>query len=480
MASYNKGRPSFIMPYRGGNRNRTQGSKSSKNSPKKLFGVDKIEQGKKELAKGANRSTALDAASKLLTAVGTPTEVMAAKVVLGVIENTIESLANNSAKMLPYFYHNSSLDIDNTKVHIVRFNVGRKSTSSVLTAESVHGLTKLQLSNSLSECQDINTRKMLTRSFGFNQKSIDFLASRFYCAVSDYNSIYNIGNYRQPAYGGRVPYGFVKEEYSNVRIRNSNTYHRLKFKIHVIKILDDDVTLGSLYAKTTNRSAASQDTGALPKIYQISNRAGVNENAYVASVLCHYGVSLKRSSNFLSQANIVKTFTKMLNPGDTFDFRMTHHMGPGIRLDIAQTYMKAGGKGDQPSGYGLIVEAEGTMCQGMRLKDKAIFQGNCPGWYNYEFTKGISLVRHEGASYYVKYYDRQILSKPPITFNANVIGRPGEDGKEFTVLSTSKQHVVFGSNISDNIGNKSTSKDNIVEFEGDFDVYNENEDLEND
>ena len=45
------------------------------------------------------------------------------------------------------------------------------------------------------------------------------------------------------------------------------------------------------------------------------------------------------ASNFKTQAKIVKTFTKTLGPGDTLDFRMTHHLGPGIRLDVARTFM---------------------------------------------------------------------------------------------------------------------------------------------
>lgn len=43
--------------------------------------------------------------------------------------------------------------------------------------------------------------------------------------------------------------------------------------------------------------------------------------------------------SFKNQAKIVKTFVKRLNPGDTFDFRMYHHCGVGIRFDRAKEYL---------------------------------------------------------------------------------------------------------------------------------------------
>lgn len=331
MARYQGRTPSFIVPYKGKGWTTRKSNKGPEGS-----GMDKgakqIEQGKKNFASGVKPSNAMDAASRILSLMGTPSEIIAARVVIGIIENAANSLANNSAVNLPFHYQNSSLDVDNTKIHIVRFNVGRNSTKSVKSAESIHGVTKLQISNSLSECQDLESRKYLSRSFGFNEKSIDFLGTKFYTVVNDYEAIYSIKNYRLPVYGARVPYGLVKEEFSNVRIRNSNTYHRLKFKINIIKIIDDDLGMSGLYGKVVNELAVKQDFGALPVVYQISDREKTKSFPYVRSVLCHYGVSLKKSSNFLTQAKLVKTFTKTLNPGDTFDFRMTHHMGPGIRI----------------------------------------------------------------------------------------------------------------------------------------------------
>ena len=59
MTRYNKGTPSFIVPIKRRNWGVSRPSKSASKGPKKLYGVDKIEQGKKELVKGVNKSKGL-------------------------------------------------------------------------------------------------------------------------------------------------------------------------------------------------------------------------------------------------------------------------------------------------------------------------------------------------------------------------------------------------------------------------------------
>ena len=45
-----------------------------------------------------------------------------------------------------------------------------------------------------------------------------------------------------------------EQEYSNFRIRNSNSYHKIKFKIHIVKITDDD-----LFEKIFNKVSTVQE-----------------------------------------------------------------------------------------------------------------------------------------------------------------------------------------------------------------------------
>jgi hypothetical protein len=120
-----------------------------------------------------------------------------------------------------------------------------------------------------------------------------------------------------------------------------------------------------LYRKTFNKFYNKQGIVPTSWVYQI-NDCNLEYNDYVYSVLCFKGSSLNQSSNFKTQAKIVKSFYKKINPGDTLDFRMTHHCGPGVRFDIINSYMTAGAEGNQPSSYGIAIEAIGTPCEGVR------------------------------------------------------------------------------------------------------------------
>jgi len=88
-----------------------------------------------------------------------------------------------------------------------------------------------------------NDRSYLSRECGFNQKSIDFLSTNFYVTVRDSNNIFDMNSFKIPQFSINVPYGLVMQEYSKIKIRNSNTYHAINVKIHLVQLLDDDVTL---------------------------------------------------------------------------------------------------------------------------------------------------------------------------------------------------------------------------------------------
>jgi hypothetical protein len=432
-------------------------------------GSDDLIKDLQKLRKQANitAKNALDKAEKMQKLIKKASTTKIGKYILDAISNGIASLANNSQDTLPAYTKESVAKIttsnlmDVSKVYVIRFHVGQKSTQSVIQAEKQNGSANIELTNSLSDGQDIIHRKLLSRSFGFNQKSIDFLDKCFHVTVKDYVDLYNILGWTLIEFGTQVPYGLAKEEFLNVKIRNSSTYHRLKFKLHLVKILDDDVTMSILFSKTFNKFSTKQNTGCIPMVYQLSDLSE-KENKIVNSMLCYNGASVNQASNFQSQAKIVKTFSKMLNPGDTLDFRMTHHLGPGIRFDLAKSYMiNPSSKGEQPSGYGMIVEVIGTSCEAVRIQDGAAFQGTCPGWYTYEYRKGVTLVRNSrivssqselgdnfDQKYAIKVYERVLLQNPPLSVSVNDIGKPGEKDKTFMIVSTSAESPVYSANIA--------------------------------
>lgn len=72
----------------------------------------------------------------------------------------------------------------------------------------------------------------------------------------------------------------MKQEFSNIKIRNGSNFEKLIIKIHVVKLLDDDQTLHSLYTKTFNEKPDVQIDGCIPKICQISPRTSNKESIH--------------------------------------------------------------------------------------------------------------------------------------------------------------------------------------------------------
>lgn len=444
--------------------------------------IDKI---KGNASKGITTANALSRAHDMLKVTSDLSNLPAGKMILTIVSNGILSALNNSKSDLPGYIQNSVKSTgqqdDSTKVHVVRFHVGMKSTSSVVQAEKQNGSVNIQLNNSIADSIDSASRGFLSRAFGFNMKSFDFLNESFYGVVLDYEKLYNISKWELPEHSRQVPYGLVKSEYLNLKIRNSNSYHRMNVKIHVVKMLDDDRTLHSLYKSVfsifnTKTSKFDQKPGAIPIVYQISNENPdeILQNKFMNSTTCHLGTGMSMSAAFKTQAKIVKTFKKTLNPGDTFDFRMTQHCGPGLRFDISQVYLNNVGKGLQPSGYALIIETEGTACEAVRTIDNCVFQGTSPGWYNYEFTKGVTLVRNSTIisdsselssnllnKYAIKVHERQFTELRPLTIQAKDIGSP-TDSKPYKIVSLSNEQKSYAAPINQ-------PKNTVVEIAHSFD-----------
>lgn len=109
-------------------------SKSTKNSK------DLIELGKLKEIGNVNSYNALDKAQKVIQLLNENMNTPVGKLILGVVSNGIVALANNAKAELPTYTVklNTGSLTDETRVHIIRFHVGQKSSSSVLEAEKQH------------------------------------------------------------------------------------------------------------------------------------------------------------------------------------------------------------------------------------------------------------------------------------------------------------------------------------------------------
>jgi hypothetical protein len=374
-------------------------------------------------------------------------------IIVGATLNGINSFVNNSKENVSFMRMDSTKGTshsDDSKHYIVRIKMGVPPTRTVRQAANQHGSSIVEISNSIKTSLNSSIRKELFNAFGFNQKSYDFLGSNFHIQVKDYDPFYKFSRYEDDINSVTIPYGLSLEEFINIKLRNSNTYHDMKIKIHVVKILDDDVSLSILFNFIINDKKGQQDSGSIPSVYQVSDKIKGN---LMNRVLCVPGASLSYSSLFKTHAKVVKTVSKRLSPGDILDFRFTNMCGPGVRLDVGKTYMTKGSKGEQPSSFAFIVEAGGLDCEAIRIMDKSRFIGTAPGWYNYEFKKSLRLVTYNTVTdsdnllgttnpkYAIKVHDRRLLNEVPYNVDSSKIGDIDDKNKELSIVSTSLEHV---------------------------------------
>ena len=183
---YKKISPAFIFsPPPKYNKSKFNSFSNSKGS---VYKIDK-----KKLIGKVTSENALSKADFVLKTANFLVNSVVGNLILTKVGNGINSLTNNARSELPAYiqqsYIKNTVAEDTTKIYIVRFHVGLKSTQSVLDAERQHGSVSIELTNSLSDSIDKDSRGYLRRSFGFNMKSFDFLNEFFYVTVKDYNEL---------------------------------------------------------------------------------------------------------------------------------------------------------------------------------------------------------------------------------------------------------------------------------------------------
>lgn len=177
----------FAPPMR---RNYVQDSDNLKKRP--MSPSKEIMKSKQDYAKKIQSKDMLDKAQGILTLLAKSQNTPMGQIILTAVANTVNSLTKNAKESIPAYQKDSvrrlgvSSGIDESRVHITRFHVGRPSTRSVLDAEKINGSSQVILDLSTSDGIEATIRKYLHRSFGFNQKGFDFLGIPFYVTVQDY------------------------------------------------------------------------------------------------------------------------------------------------------------------------------------------------------------------------------------------------------------------------------------------------------
>jgi len=262
------------------------------------------------------------------------------------------------------------------------------------------------------------TRPMLTHSYGFNGKNWYFLPAISYTNIKD---IFAIAGLAQSDKKGESEveriYMMFKWVESQFSIYNQSAFFPMHFRIHLVKFMDSaSGTIPSTrmgFGLCSNSLSVQQDD-RIPIWYQ--KDLPVEElNSSDATKQMNVDVSLKASFKdspaFNRDFQIVKTFSKKIDPNGTWRFRHRHQCGPGIEI---QGLMARNGlapadgnyyDGFGPIGYMYIFESFGIQTEGVYGGDfgtgvgNQVYQGTSPGWYHIEFRKTLKFgVDPQGAA----------------------------------------------------------------------------------
>jgi len=302
---------------------------------------------------------------------------------------------------------------DDRLVHKTSFHTGKKPTSAVLAAKKQNGTGFRVLTDSMVDVITAEDRNVLTQRVGFNQKQYHAPPIRSQVPVQLVKDL--IGwdkNDTNEISSPRMIMSNVMNIKQQFMIKNTAAHFPMKFTIHLVKLKNNDyagVSLNSLLFKTFYTSPdnlddfTEQKKGLIPKYLQhdLLQLEG-NGTAQAARVLVSNKLrSLKKSSTFRAGADIVESFSKVIAPGDFWNFSHTHHCGSGI--DLTSLYRSSeyqqgeetdtayGLLADQsryPFTYGIIFECQGKTAEAYSIPAENIvnsYIGSSPCSYAYEF-----------------------------------------------------------------------------------------------
>jgi len=302
---------------------------------------------------------------------------------------------------------------DDRLVHKTAFHTGNKPTSAVLSAKKQNGSGYRVLTDSLADVTSAIDRNVLTQRVGFNQKQYHAPPIKSQVPVylikdlvawnkSDVNEIYS----------PRSVFSNVMSIKQQYMIKNTAAHFPMKFTIHLVKLTNTDYagfSLNSLLFKTFYSAGddlndyTQQKKGLIPKYLQ-HDLLQFEGSGYMQSIRVLTSNKLRglsKSSNFRSGAKIVESFSKVIAPGDYWNFSHTHHCGAGI--DLMSLYRSTdAGQGEEPDSayglvadqaqypfhYGVIFECQGKTAEAYSIPAEDIvnsYIGSSPCSYSYEF-----------------------------------------------------------------------------------------------
>lgn len=325
---------------------------------------------------------------------------------------------NGEEPIVPAFVENSKSKhvlanaSDDRVIHKTAYHTGNKPSKGVLAAKKLYGSGYRVLEDSMISYQSVEARNILTQRVGFNQKQYHVPPIASQCPLYLVKDLIGFDRFlANPRYDAIKTLSNVINIKQQFMIKNTSANFPMKFKIHLVKIKDSaysPVSLNSVMVRTfylptddLNDFTVTK-SGLVPKWLQhdpLAIEGGGNAQS-IRVLVSNKLTNLNKSSNFRSGLNIVETFSKVIPPGDFWNFSHTHHCGDGVDLQSVWRATQTGPESDEyssslgqdqgqmPFHLGIIFECQGKTAEAYSIPaENAVnsYIGTSPCSYSYEF-----------------------------------------------------------------------------------------------
>lgn len=265
---------------------------------------------------------------------------------------------------------------------------GQAPSRAVKESNQENGSTMITDFNSRSMWQTDPQRSNLMFKYGFNEKAVIFPVATCYWTLANMSTVYSISSYNASQRSQRC---YANSEFFGTKytFHNSNLYARQKLKIHLVAVTSKDDNADSMLRDAfLNQLQGTQQIGKIPINQQYNDW---DENSGVGYFgLVDPKARLSMSPSFMSRAQISKTYKKILQPGETFEFDHKHFTGSGVRIDRLAAMKADSASFSQftPMYYYYIIEAEGMTVECVKTDDNDTrYTGTCSGRIHMEVER---------------------------------------------------------------------------------------------
>ena len=230
-------------------------------------------------------------------------------------------------------------------------------------------------------------RQALTFNFDLNQRCYDFFGNDTFLKAKDYKFLFQSFHHKfKTRLSNRNIYGNIFYEHLNLTIKFETDYYSVRFKLHLVKITNPEMSVESLVSETFHKDLLINSNYKVPVDRWLSVAKKIEDFRY--QILTDQKCTLSLSDAFKDNAKVVKTFSHVLGPQDILNFKYYLHYGPGIFLNRLYEESSQNQKYSElhPVGYFFILQSEGDPRASItRTSDGENFNGSSPGRFTVSF-----------------------------------------------------------------------------------------------